>query len=58
MSEFSPAKQPCSPLPSQRLSYVAPALVELGELRDITLGASPGVGDSGGTQPQRCPGCP
>ena len=41
-----------------RLPYAPPRLVELGELRDITLGASPGVGDSGGTQPQRCPGCP
>jgi hypothetical protein len=43
---------------SGRLPYVAPVLIELGELRDITLGASPGIGDSGGTQPQRCPGCP
>jgi hypothetical protein len=41
-----------------RMPYVSPLLVELGELRDITLGASPGIGDSGGTQPQRCPGCP
>ena len=41
-----------------RKPYVTPALIELGELRDITLGASPGIGDSGGTQPQRCPGCP
>ena len=58
MTECATAKQPdvfASPL---RLPYVSPMLVELGELRDITLGASPGIGDSGGTQPQRCPGCP
>ena len=30
-----------------RLPYVAPRLLELGDLRDLTLGASPGVGDSG-----------
>lgn len=41
-----------------RLPYAMPMLVSLGELRDVTLGASPGIGDSGGTQPQRCPGCP
>lgn len=58
MTEFVPAN-PCNvPVQSVRVSYVAPALIELGELRDMTLGASPGVGDSGGTQPQRCPGCP
>ncbi|MGD9583531.1 MAG: lasso RiPP family leader peptide-containing protein [Lysobacterales bacterium] len=41
-----------------RLPYQPPRLVDLGDLRDVTLGASPGIGDSGGTQPQRCPGCP
>lgn len=58
MTEFAHANQPNLPSQKVRAPYVAPALIELGELRDMTLGASPGVGDSGGTQPQRCPGCP
>ncbi len=41
-----------------RLPYQTPRLTDLGELRDITLGASPGIGDSGSVQTQRCPGCP
>ncbi|MBI2396987.1 MAG: lasso RiPP family leader peptide-containing protein [Xanthomonadales bacterium] len=35
-----------------RLAYSAPRLVELGELRDLTLGGSPGGGDSGATGTQ------
>lgn len=58
MNDFGVINQLVCPSSSGRLPYVAPALMELGELRDITLGASPGIGDSGGTQPQRCPGCP
>ena len=35
-----------------RLPYVAPKLLCLGDVRDLTLGGSPGTGDSGsaGTQ--------
>lgn len=58
MTEFATAKQLDVVALPLRVPYVSPMLVELGELRDITLGASPGIGDSGGTQPQRCPGCP
>ncbi|MBK8284684.1 MAG: hypothetical protein IPK97_07190 [Ahniella sp.] len=43
-------------LPSK--AYVVPELTDLGALRDITLGASPGVGDSGGAGGFKCPGCP
>lgn len=34
--------------PARRRPYRAPALVFFGDLRDLTLGGSPGVGDSGG----------
>jgi hypothetical protein len=30
----------------RKLIYKAPELIELGDVRDITLGASPGTGDS------------
>ena len=58
MTEFAPANPSSEQAAPKRVPYVAPLLVKLGELRDITLGASPGIGDSGGSQPQRCPGCP
>jgi hypothetical protein len=41
----------------ERRVYVAPAILALGDLRDLTLGGSPGVGDSGGGATQKCPGC-
>lgn len=36
----------------ERKSYESPALTPLGDVRDLTLGGSPGTGDSGdpGTQ--------
>ena len=40
-----------------RRPYHAPAIVALGDLRDLTLGGSPGVGDSGSGSTQKCPGC-
>lgn len=41
-----------------RAPYEPPALVWLGDLRELTLGASPGLGDSGGGSNFKCPGCP
>ncbi|HET7845236.1 MAG TPA: lasso RiPP family leader peptide-containing protein [Xanthomonadales bacterium] len=41
-----------------RAPYERPALVWLGDLRELTLGASPGLGDSGGGSNFKCPGCP
>lgn len=38
-----------------RAEYVAPELRELGDVRDLTLGASPGTGDSGGSGTFRAP---
>jgi hypothetical protein len=35
-----------------RRPYASPRLVELGDLRSLTLGGSPGAGDSG-TQPRK-----
>ena len=44
--------------PVSRQPYRPPRLVPLGDLRDLTPGASPGVGDSGSATTFRCPGCP
>jgi hypothetical protein len=41
-----------------RTPYEPPALVWLGDIRELTLGASPGLGDSGGGTNFKCPGCP
>jgi hypothetical protein len=41
-----------------RLPYVAPAVRHLGDIRELTLGGSPGIGDSGAAGSQKCPGCP
>lgn len=38
--------------------YAKPQVTDLGALRDVTLGASPGIGDSGGAAGFKCPGCP
>jgi hypothetical protein len=37
----------------ERRSYVSPHLVELGDLRSLTLGGSPGANDSGMGDPRR-----
>ena len=36
-----------------RRPYVSPRLVELGDLRSLTLGGSPGAGDSGIGSPRK-----
>lgn len=36
-----------------RRPYVSPRLVELGDLRSLTLGGSPGAGDSGIGRPRK-----
>jgi hypothetical protein len=41
-----------------RLPYTAPAVRHLGDIRELTLGGSPGIGDSGAAGSQKCPGCP
>lgn len=38
-----------------RADYVVPVLRELGDVRDLTLGSSPGTGDSGGSGTFRTP---
>jgi hypothetical protein len=52
--------RPAVPLPGEpvRRDYEPPRLVALGDLRELTLGASPGAGDSGGPTTFKCPGCP
>lgn len=32
--------------------YKKPQLISLGDIRDVTMGGSPGVGDSGGGTPE------
>ena len=48
-------KEPCRTLAGAepRRPYVSPRLVELGDLRSLTLGGSPGAGDSGMGQPRK-----
>lgn len=38
---------------TQRKPYVRPQLYPFGDLRSLTLGGSPGVGDSGNPRTQR-----
>jgi hypothetical protein len=40
-------------VPAERLDYQAPQLVRVGDVRDLTLGGSPGIGDSGNAGLQR-----
>ena len=39
-----------------RSNYARPQLSKLGDLRDVTLGGSAGIGDSGSAGTQKCPG--
>ena len=39
----------------RRKPYRKPFVEELGDLRTVTLGGSPGAGDSGGIAPQNWP---
>ena len=42
------SKQRCTPVDAKpKRPFVSPRLVELGDLRSLTLGGSPGAGDSG-----------
>ena len=46
--------QRCTPEDAEsRRPYVSPRLVELGDLRSLTLGGSPGAGDSGIGSPRK-----
>jgi hypothetical protein len=49
------SREPSLPLADVELRrpYVSPRLVELGDLRSLTLGGSPGAGDSGIGQPRK-----
>lgn len=42
-----------TPADVERRPYVSPRLVELGDLRSLTLGGSPGAGDSGIGRPRK-----
>jgi len=48
--ELPPEIEECPPAKKDesRRRYYKPSLKELGDLRTLTLGGSPGVGDSGG----------
>lgn len=52
------APDDAAPAAAPRAPYAAPRIVPLGDLRELTLGGSPGVGDSGAATTQKCPGCP
>lgn len=41
-----------------RAAYAPPELLRLGDLRSVTLGGSPGSGDSGAPTAQNIPGPP
>jgi hypothetical protein len=41
------------PADVERRPYVSPRLVELGDLRSLTLGGSPGAFDSGSGRPRK-----
>ena len=45
-------------IPKSRKLYRKPHLQELGDLRSLTLGGSPGVGDSSNQFTQQPPGAP
>lgn len=48
------SNQQCTPSDAEpRRPYVSPRLVELGDLRSLTLGGSPGFGDSGIGSPRK-----
>jgi hypothetical protein len=58
MKNALPIAADATPDRPARRPYEAPCLLPLGDLRELTLGASPGAGDSGGPTTFRCPGCP
>ena len=40
----------------KKLPYQKPVLINLGDIRDVTMGGSLGSGDSGGSQSECIPG--
>lgn len=48
-------EQSAAPDPVQRRYYRPPVLAKFGDVRGLTLGGSPGTGDSGGAGMQRIP---
>ena len=46
-------QDPPSDAVEPRRPYVSPRFVELGDLRSLTLGGSPGAGDSGVGRPRK-----
>lgn len=38
---------------TKKKAYVKPVLTPLGDIRDVTMGGSPGFGDSGGAGPEK-----
>jgi hypothetical protein len=55
-SEKIPEDTPIEVLEETRKAYQKPELIELGDLRALTLGGSPGGGDSGAPGTQFPPG--
>ena len=48
------SSEPSTPrVAERRRPYVSPRLVDLGDLRSLTLGGSPGAGDSGIGAPRK-----
>jgi hypothetical protein len=58
MNDRLPVPHAAAPSAERRAPYAAPRIEPLGDLRELTLGGSPGVGDSGAATTQKCPGCP
>lgn len=45
----APEERPPPPIgPGSRRAYAAPAVRVLGDIRDVTMGPTPGIGESGG----------
>ncbi len=38
---------------AKKKTYVKPVMTLLGDIRDVTMGGSPGFGDSGGGAPEK-----
>jgi hypothetical protein len=41
------------PITNNKKEYVKPCLKNLGDIRDVTMGGSPGIGDSGSSGIQK-----
>jgi hypothetical protein len=53
MNDPSPTTENAHPVEVGREVYEAPRLLALGDVRDLTLGGSPGTGDSGNASLQQ-----